>query len=322
MKVLVTGATGFVGSHLCDQLSSTGNHVYSLVRSKSKADAFQVPGHYLIGDLSNFDWIKELPEDLEAVVHTAGIVHSFDEQEFFDVNAEATKKLIDALKKRYDKLHFILVSSQAAGGPASKEQPATETSRNAVSQYGHSKLKAEVYAHAMRDQWTVSIVRPPMVIGPRDPAVLDIFKMVASGIVFSPAAPVSQKVYSYVCVFDLVQFFVHLLESKQEGTFYCAYPTATTLQNLINDLAAQLKRSTISITLPVALLKLAAAITQFLGQKKIFESRLTKDKLNELIPAQWVCDSSKSQTHGFQYKWNLTKTLKATLLDYQKRKWI
>ena len=79
MKILVTGSTGFVGSHLCQLLDKSGHEVYALVRNPSKAKEFNIPGHHIKGDLSSFDWVATLPDDLDAVVHTAGIVHSGDD---------------------------------------------------------------------------------------------------------------------------------------------------------------------------------------------------------------------------------------------------
>lgn len=323
MKILVTGATGFVGSHLCDLLNKSGHQILALVRNPKKAQEFNVPGLHVQGDLSNFDWVKQLPPDLDAVIHTAGIVHSFNDKEFFDVNAMATENLIKALS-HYQRLNFLLVSSQAAGGPADANSPANEESKNAVSAYGHSKLKAEAHAHALsiNSKWKVCIVRPPMVMGPRDPAVLDIFKMVKSGVIVSPASHPSKKHYSYVCVHDLVAFFMHALENDLCGIYYCAYPNSITLESLVNQAKLNLNKKTFNVIIPPALLKLVAGSIQYLGEKKLTNARLTADKVHELLPAAWICNSEKSQRDGFEYQWNLERTVEATLSDYKERGWL
>ena len=81
-KVLVTGASGFVGSHLCETLSKQGYEVYGLIRNpKSQDYSFTV----IKGDLSLKSiqsWINELPEDLDTAIHTAGVVHSFSKEVF------------------------------------------------------------------------------------------------------------------------------------------------------------------------------------------------------------------------------------------------
>ena len=321
MKILVTGATGFVGSHLCDSLTARGHEVYALIRSPAKAKEFGVPGHYIQGDLSQFDWVKNLPQDLDAVIHTAGIVHSFSKDDFFEVNAKATKQLLKALS-HYTKLKFILVSSQAAGGPAELHQPANEESQAAVSHYGHSKLMAEAYAKDYADQFDLTIVRPPMVIGPRDPAMLDIFKIVNSRLVVSPGARPEKKTYSFVCAFDLVNFFVHALEENLTGTFYCAYPKALTLSDIIQTTENILAKKSLTFVIPPTLLKLAAHSVQFLGEKKLVQARLTSDKLKEILPSAWVCSSQKSIDAGYEYQWDLNRTIEATLKDYKDRRWL
>ena len=97
MKILVTGATGFVGSHLCEELSRKGHQVYGLVRNPKKLKDFNFQGIVIKGDLNleqDWQWIDEIPSDLDAIIHTAGIVHSFQTEHFFDVNSKATAKFI------------------------------------------------------------------------------------------------------------------------------------------------------------------------------------------------------------------------------------
>ncbi len=321
MKILVTGATGFVGSHLCELLNNSGHEVFALVRNPAKAEEFKIPGQHIKGDLSSFEWITALPDNLDAVIHTAGIVHSFNASEFYEVNAHATRKLINALKN-YSKLSFTLISSQAAGGPASVDQPATEETNLAVSEYGKSKLLAEQILNEAPVSWIKTAIRPPMVIGPRDPAVLDIFKMVKSRIVISPGSNPNNKHYSFVCVFDLTQFIKHGLETEISGTFYCAYPKPISLAQLVSTIGAELHRSFISITIPKLILKLAAKSVQRLGEMNLTQARLTADKLHELLPAAWVCDSSKSESENFKYEWDIKRTVESTLKDYQDRNWL
>tara|TARA_R110000868_G_scaffold132380_2_gene343094 strand:+ start:25121 stop:26086 length:966 start_codon:yes stop_codon:yes gene_type:complete len=321
MKVLVTGATGFVGSHLCDLLTKNNHQVFALVRNPTKAKEFGVPGVHLQGDLSSFEWINDLPKDLDAVVHTAGIVHSFDSKDFYDVNATATKALIEALAS-FDGLKFTLVSSQAAGGPSPKSNPAKEDANAAVSDYGRSKLLAEEYVACAPKSWSVSVVRPPMVIGPRDPAVLDIFKMVKGRVIVSPGSRPTKKQYSYVCVFDLVNFLQFLIEKNISGTFYCAYPAAITLQDLVDNIKTRLNKKTVNIVIPPLLLKGAAKLVQKLGEKNLTQARLTSDKMHELLPSAWVCDSKASINAGFSYQWDLDKTIDTTINDYKQRGWL
>ena len=183
MKVFVTGATGFVGSHLIDRFDQEGIEHFGLARSQKKWNEFDLPGTPILGDLGKDSidhWVSQLPADLTHFIHTAGVVHSFDKDIFDKINFEATKVLFQALKERFPKLHFIFFSSLAAVGPSQKQKAHTEeVPLNPPSLYGQSKMKAESFLISEKPlDWSLTIIRPPMVIGPRDPAVLDIFKMV------------------------------------------------------------------------------------------------------------------------------------------------
>lgn len=203
MKVFITGATGFVGGHLVESLTNEGIENIGLARSLDKWNSFDLPGSPLLGDLnpdSIDNWIKKLPADLTHVVHTAGIVHSFNKDQFFKVNTQGTKTLFKKLKERYPKLHFVFISSLAAVGPSSNGLPHHELSElKPTSQYGRSKKEAEDYLKLnLPSEWSLTIIRPPMVIGPRDPAVLDIFKMVKSRLVLETGLKGRKKQYSFV----------------------------------------------------------------------------------------------------------------------------
>ncbi len=145
MKVLVTGSTGFVGTHLCERLHSEGHEVYALVRNEKKAKAFNVPGTLILGTLEhdqNHSWVEKLPDDLDAVIHTAGIVHHFDKEIFEKVNTKATSQLLDDLIGRYSKLKLVFISSLAACGPSyDKKEITEERALTPPSLYGNSKKK-------------------------------------------------------------------------------------------------------------------------------------------------------------------------------------
>jgi nucleoside-diphosphate-sugar epimerase len=331
MKVFVTGATGFVGSHLCDLLVKEGHEVFSLVRSPKKAQEFKVPGTYVQGSLSSSgsnEWINELPADLDAVIHTAGIVHSMDTNTFYKINSECTKVLIDDLKSRFSNLKFTLVSSLAACGPSSETKSISEqTKESPVSEYGKSKLLAEQYTNTLSPkEWVVNIIRPPMVIGPRDPAVLDVFKMVESGVVVSAGLGSINNRYSFVCVFDLVEciYKTILQENKDTEVYFGSFPNSITLGELYNQLkSSQNKSRILNISIPSPLIKLIGSVIGALSKVIKIDIRLTPDKVNELLPSAWVCDSKKSQEQlKMNYQWNLERTIEKTLKDYKERNWL
>jgi nucleoside-diphosphate-sugar epimerase len=125
MKALVTGATGFVGSHLVEALRSRGHQVTALVRSPSKAAALEPLGVRLVpGDLDDAGSLARAVEGQDLVFHVAGLVAAKDEREFVRVNRDGTASLV-AAAARARVGRFVYVSSMAAGGPAGKGRPLT-----------------------------------------------------------------------------------------------------------------------------------------------------------------------------------------------------
>lgn len=334
MKVLVTGSTGFVGSHLSEKFSELGHEVFSLARNPKKFDEFNVSGKMISGTLSpqlENSWIDELPDDLDAVIHTAGIVQSFDWSEFYRVNTQATERLITDLKKRYPKkLKFVLISSLAAGGPAKSDKKRKEHhSSDPVSHYGHSKRFAEIsLEHLAPLGWDKIIIRPPMVIGPRDQGVLEIFKMVKNGFVLVAGLNGLDKKYSFVCVHDLVNVVVHgLAKSLDPGhpeLYYATHPQSFSFREIIETIRTSAKKKKLFfLVTPMFLLSGLACLLYWIQKMIPLSVPLTPDKIKEIEPAAWLCCHEKScEKLEFEYQWNLQRTIDITLEDYQSRKWL
>lgn len=329
MKILVTGASGFVGSHLCQRLLKEGHTVYGLVRTPSKMKLAHTNLILIQGDLNLpiLTWAKNLPNDLDCCVHTAGIVHSYLRDEFLQVNALGTKYLIESLKILYPlKLKFILISSLAAAGPVNLGEKKDESQIDfPVSLYGRSKKEAE---NILRDnapkQWQCSIVRPPMVIGPGDVAVLDIFKMVKSRLIILPGINSKIKEYSFVCVIDLVETITRLLNSNDSLLFYSSFPKIITFKDLIKEIQRQMKLTwIIYLPVPLFIVRFLSYILNFIYHLKNHNLRLTPDKIYELEAMAWTCDSKKSEQLLSQtYRYDLQKTVSITLEDYKDRHWL
>lgn len=323
MKILVTGANGFVGLHLTERLLEEGHEVVALVRSPEKV-AITHPNLKIIkGDLTNTNntWKEELPSTLDTVIHTAGLVHSYCTQDFYDINTLGTKNLITVLKNKFNKLNFIQISSLAAAGPTEKgTKKKTSDQDFPVSDYGKSKKEAEVILLRERlPSWTVQIIRPPMVIGPRDTAVLDIFKMVRDGVVILPDLNSRLKEYSFVCVFDLVETIMRSLDQKQDNLFYSAHEKVITFEELIFTIQKQMdKKNILFLPLPSLVTKSASTLLNLVYKFYPHGLRLTPDKIRELLPAAWTCDTENTKEFLKQdFKYDITETIKITFLDYK-----
>lgn len=334
MKILVTGATGFVGSHLCELLTAKGHQVYSLARNPSKFAAFKLPGQIIVGELSSHytnSWLNQLPSDLDAVIHTAGLTHSLDYRKFYKVNTRKSKRLMNDLGDRYPKLRFILISSMAAAGPSKKEFPIDETAQpRPVSHYGHSKFQAEVaLAEIAPESWKKIIIRPPMVIGPRDPAFLEVFKMIKNGFIIYPGTDGKEKEYSFVGVQDLVEIIARTLTMPVNTTapeiFLPGYPIIIEYQQIVQEIKSLLNIASIKeINIPIWLIYLFAKVLRLISRfYPKFDAQLTPDKVSEIRPDAWTCDSSKSQNAlNFSYHYDLSAALAEAYRDYRERRWL
>lgn len=176
MRALVTGASGFIGSTLIQELSTLGFEVHALMR-KTSSDANLAGLNYrrVQGDLSDEGSLREAVRGVDYVFHLAGLTAAKNREEFFAHNALGTERLAKVVAEERPGLsRFVYVSSLAASGPASSlEAPLTESqAEHPVSAYGESKLAGEHALLRYKDVYPISIIRPPMVYGPRDKGVL------------------------------------------------------------------------------------------------------------------------------------------------------
>jgi hypothetical protein len=148
--------------------------------------------------------------------------------------------------------------------------------------------------------------------------------MVKDGMVVLPGLNSKKKQYSFVCVFDLVNTILKCMDYHQSETFYSSFPESVSFENLIKEINKHIKkRPLIYLPIPKILVKAGAQTLSTINKKVKLKLRLTPDKLNELFPARWVCDSKKTEELLSQkYEYDLSKTIKITFDDYKKRKWI
>lgn len=334
LKIFVTGATGFVGSHLCDKLKREGHQVYALVRNEKKLKLLEEKVNIVNGSLASEGqnkWIQVLPDDLDVVYHLAGIVHHFDAQQFITTNFLASKILLDDLKSKYKKdLKIIFLSSLAAAGPTSEKEETIDEEKTPkpVSEYGRSKLLTEeMFAQEIPKNWNLNIFRPPMVIGPRDPAVLDVFKMVKGGFVPVVGHEGHKNNYSFICVFDLIDILFATLYQQKENNkeiYFTSHPQSASFEELVNAIqATQDKRRVRFIHFPFLLLKFFSMVASLIYKILPVEIRITPDKLFELKEKKWLCSGKKvAKDFQYEYQWDLDRTIKVTTEDYKNRGWL
>jgi nucleoside-diphosphate-sugar epimerase len=255
--ILLTGGTGFVGSHVLERLRADGAPVRCLVRPKAgrTLDAASMGATEVVaGDLETGAGLQEALAGVETVIHLAGVTKALRPEEYYDGNVRATTNLLVAMAGSGARL--VHVSSLAAIGPAeSVDRPVDEeTEPHPLSDYGKSKLEGEKLVRASRPD--AVIVRPPVVYGPRDTDVFQILKPVAKG--WSLQMSGGERWFSAIYVDDLAAGLVQLAASQAGagGTYYMAHRAAGFLERAGGDCAARImgvKLRVVKIPPPLAL---------------------------------------------------------------------
>jgi len=326
MKVLITGANGFIGSYLVEKLLEQNFEVTCLVRKTSNIKWIEkLPVRYGYGDVTNYDSLINPVKNIDYVFHCGGIVRARKDDDFYRVNYLGTKNLLEACKQHNTNLkRFIYVSSQAAAGPSSDGIPITEaTPTNAISSYGRSKLQGEEITLEYSKHFPTTIIRPPSVYGPRDSDILTIFKYVKSGI--KPKLGNKEKKISIVHVMDLVRGIILAAEHKhaENEIFFISNKQSYSLTEFMNLIGGIMNKKGIAITIPAFILDVAAFFGENLARLSGKIAIVNRDKVREMKQQYWLVDSSKAERKlGFLAEIKIEQGLKQTYLWYLHQGWL
>lgn len=322
MRALVTGATGFVGSHLVEALQNSSIEVTGLARSASKAADLARQGVRVVsGDLHDTAGLELAVRDQDVVYHVAGVVAARDEAEFLRFNRDGTRNLLAAVERQGGP-RFVLVSSLAAGGPAPRGAPLTGTEPpHPVTAYGRSKLAAEHIVRSSSLPW--SIVRPPIVYGPRDREVLKVFRLARLGL--APVFGAGDQELSAVHAADLAQALIAVAGAATTigGTYQACHPQVFTSGELGQAVGAAMGRSVVSLRVPQVVGRALLAITEASARLTRQVTILTTDKANEFFQPAWTGDPSLlTRDTGWRARYDLSSGLADTYQWYRKAGWL
>jgi dihydroflavonol-4-reductase len=322
MRALVTGATGFVGSHLVEALQNSSVEVTALARSASKAaDLARREVRVVRGDLHDIAGLERAVRDQDVVYHVAGVVAARDESDFLRSNRDGTRNVLTAAE-REGKPRFVLVSSLAAAGPAPRGAPLSGTEPpRPVTAYGRSKLAAEQVVRSSSLPW--SIVRPPIVYGPRDREVLKVFRLARLGL--APVFGDGSQELSAVHAADLAQALLAItkVQTTIGGTYNACHPQVFTSADLGQAVGAAMGRSVIRLRVPQGVGRALLAVTETSARLTRQVTILTTDKANEFFQPAWTGDpSALTRDSGWRAQYDLSSGLADTYRWYRKAGWL
>jgi len=304
MKVLVTGASGFLGGHVAERLSARGDRVRALVRKTSKRDHLQKLANVELfeGSVEQVDRLAEAVADVDAIVHAAGIVKARDADEFFAVNVGGTSNLVEAARRARrngngKRVRFVHVSSLEACGPSADGEPVPVDQEAPVTAYGRSKLAAEKVALAAKDDLHVVILRPAAIYGPRDAEIFEMFRSIQRGLL--PLVAGGEALGVWVYATDCADACLRALDADvPSGRTYFVDDAcgAITQKQVFADAEKALgKKALLRANLPVGVLMTVARGVEAFGRVTGRPMMLTRDKANMLMQ-HWVCSSEATKT--------------------------
>ena len=331
MKILITGASGFIGSFIVEEALRRGFETWAAVRKSSSRE-------WLKDERINFIELNlsskaQLVEQLKGkafdyVVHAAGVTKCLNKADFRRINTEGTKNLVDALIETGMPLkRLVFVSSLSVFGAIREQQPYEEIRESDVPQpnteYGRSKLAAEQYLDSLGSHIPYIILRPTGVYGPKEKDYFIMAKSIKQHSDF--AVGYRQQDITFVYVEDVVQAIFLALEKGENGRKYFlsdgqVYQSAT-FSKLIHEALG--RPWWIRLTVPEWVLRIVTFCGEYTGRMTGKVTALNNDKYNILRQRNWRCDIEPARKElGYQPKVMLDEGVKRTIKWYQEHGWL
>jgi nucleoside-diphosphate-sugar epimerase len=314
--ILVTGATGFIGSHLVESLLQRGEKVRALVRRRSALAAADV----VYGDVVSGAGLEAALTDVEIVIHLAGATKALHPGDYYTVNVKGAETLARMIAGR--PIRFVHVSSLAAAGPGCPGIPITEDADpRPITHYGKSKLQSEYAVRALRPD--AVIVRPPVVYGPRDTDVLQVLRPISRGWALQIAG--AERWFSAIYVRDLADGLLAAARSPVAAgrTYFISHSSPVSWSELTSLAGRIMGRRPRMVRVPGSAALAVGFFADVWARATRKPAILSREKVMEARSLAWVCDSRRAAVElGFEALTGLEKGLSETLAWYKGAGWL
>ena len=273
--VALTGATGFIGSHIVEKLLSAGFQVRALTRSPSRTSTPEGLT-WVRGSLENESSLVELVTGADVVIHCAGQVRGKNISTFTQANVEGSLRLLHAAEGSASCKRYLFISSLAARHPQ-------------LSWYAHSKAIAEEQLVSQASSVSIGIFRPTAVYGPRDKELNPVFTWLLRGLL--PQTGSSATQLSFLHVYDFAEAAVKWIEANVENSEpyeLCDGHSSGYRWQDLQDIGQSIRQKPVKIIkIPLPLLKIIAMLSTQISRLSGKEPMLTQSKIGELTHKDW-----------------------------------
>ena len=329
-KLLITGASGFIGSFIVEEAINRNYNTFAGIRSSSSKAFLQntdlkfVDLNYSSDESMDESLLKYVSEygKFDYIIHNAGLTKAKKNEDYFTVNFDNTKRFVEALiRNNLVPEKFVFISSLASFGPGLTLDPiSSKQEKNPLTAYGRSKLKAEEFLFSTTN-FPFIIINPTAVYGPREKDAFLLIKTIAKGLEVYIGD--KKQMLSFIHVHDLVQAIYIGLESEAINKNLIISDTKVYNPKLFNDTIKQaLNKKTISFTIPKFILKTFTSIFESIGKIKGEVPILNNERLKEFEAFNWNVNCNEIVSLGFSPKYFLENGIPQTIEWYKENGWL